>query len=84
VDSIDWDANGLAIQVKAIRSHLQSIIEENHPPAENRIDRFFDNPLAKDFPTCQGGYSSHEIESMMMPELFRRMTAPSEDSSAVL
>ena len=76
VDQVDFETLDYMVQLQAIRGHLERIIREEYPPAQDRIDAFWMRGKKRLFPQWYGNISAHHIDEIWVPELTRWAMRP--------
>ncbi|KAJ9105146.1 hypothetical protein QFC19_003604 [Naganishia cerealis] len=67
----DFEDLDYMVQLQLIRPHLERIIREEYPPAQQRIDKFFSKAKAFEFGQWYGNLARHYIDEIFIPELTR-------------
>ncbi|KAJ9106229.1 hypothetical protein QFC21_001373 [Naganishia friedmannii] len=59
------------IQLQAIRPHLEEVIRDEYPPAQQRIEKFYRKAKALEFTQWYGNVARHYIDEVFITELTR-------------
>jgi hypothetical protein len=76
IDQVEFETLDYMVQLQAIRPHLERIIREEYPPAQDRIDVFWLTGKQRSFPQWYGNISAHFIDDIFVPELERWAMRP--------
>jgi hypothetical protein len=76
IDSTPFGDLDHVVQLQAIRPHLEKVIREEYPPAQQRIDRFWYKGKARTFVQWHGNLAAYTIDEIILPELTRWACRP--------